>query len=453
MTYEEALRFWYGRINYEQKAPTPGDFKLERMRGLLAKLGNPQDRLRIVHIAGTKGKGSTSAMVASILKSAGFRTGLFTSPHLEDVAERYQIDFQSISRAELATLLTEIGEACLAMESGRDRLAEPLTFFEISTALGLLHFVRRRVEWAVLEVGLGGRLDSTNVCSPNVGVITTISFDHTAVLGSTLAKIAWEKAGIVKSGRRTVSGVREPQAREVIEAVCHAKQAPLCQIDREFTFAQEPAIVTANSFRPLRLAVRIGTRTLENLEVSLVGEHQALNAAVAVATVFQLKVQGVPIGEDAIRKGLANLFWPGRLERLGDRPLVLVDCAHNVTSAEAFVAALKASYPKSGKRILIFAASRDKDLTGMLAVLTPYFDTTVLTRFEKNPRSVPPEHLLEMLGEDERTKCRTAATVAEAWSLAKSLADADDTICIAGSVFLAGEIRHHVMHQKPSSAS
>src|SRR3954447_4733435 len=212
MTYEQAIRFWFGRINYEQRSPRPSDLKLGRMRALLALLGNPEQRLRIVHVAGSKGKGSTSAMLAAVLRRAGYRTGLFTSPHLSRVEERFQVDGRPISAPELTTLLGEVRD-CAAREarSAGGEPPPPLTFFEIATAVGFLHFVRRRVDAAVLEVGLGGRLDSTNVCLPVLAVIVSISFDHTRILGDRLASIAREKAGIVKRGRPVISGVLAPE--------------------------------------------------------------------------------------------------------------------------------------------------------------------------------------------------------------------------------------------------
>src|SRR5439155_2878687 len=205
MTYDEAIDFWFGRVNYEQRSPQPSDLKLDRMRTLLDLLGRPQDALRIVHIAGSKGKGSTSAMLASVLGRAGYRTGLFTSPHLTITEERIQVDGEPISRAELGALMADVRPCVEWMDHRRAPDAVGVTFFEIATALGLLHFARRRVGVAVLEVGLGGRFDSTNVCRPLVAIITSISYDHTQQLGNTLQRIAMEKAGIVKAGRPVLS--------------------------------------------------------------------------------------------------------------------------------------------------------------------------------------------------------------------------------------------------------
>src|SRR5438067_8615691 len=222
MTYDEALAFWYGRVNYERTAPQPADLKLDRMRALLHRLGDPHERLRTVHVAGSKGKGSTCAMLASVLRCAGYRTGLFTSPHLVDVRERIQIDGELIGRDEVAVLMDEIRPAVEALEAE----GQPPTFFEVGTALGFLHFLRRGCDIAVIEVGLGGRFDSTNVITPLVSVITSISLDHTAILGETVEKIAFEKAGIIKRGVPVVSGGTDPAARGVVGQVGGEVGAP-----------------------------------------------------------------------------------------------------------------------------------------------------------------------------------------------------------------------------------
>src|SRR5262245_34187357 len=236
MTYREALDFWYRRVNFELKSPQPADLKLDRIRRLLSLLGNPHERLRIVHVAGSKGKGSTSALLASILGQAGYRVGLFTSPHLVRVEERIQIDFQPIAAHDLTTLLAEIRDVSSREPWQGGTLEASLTFFEIATALGFLHFEQQGVDVAVVEVGLGGRFDSTNVCRPLASIITSISLDHVQYLGNTLASIAGEKAGIIKPGRPAISGVRAPEARGVIECVAAERAAHLIQLDRDFRY-------------------------------------------------------------------------------------------------------------------------------------------------------------------------------------------------------------------------
>ena len=244
MTYEEAIRFWFGRVNYEQRSPKPTDLRLDRMRALLESLGNPHERLRVVHVAGSKGKGSTSAMLASVFRQAGYRTGLFTSPHLCATEERIQVDGVPITHEELASLMAGI-QKCAAAD---------VTFFEIATALGFLHFVHRRVDWVVLEVGLGGRFDSTNLCRPVLAIITSISHDHTEQLGNTLASIAGEKAGIVKPDRPTLSGARAPRHGPSSRRFAAGKARRCANWTLTFAIGIRPAksLLTALDCRALR---------------------------------------------------------------------------------------------------------------------------------------------------------------------------------------------------------
>ncbi len=434
MSYEQALAFWYGFVNYEQRTPQPDELKLDRMRTLLQRLGDPQRRLRLIHVAGSKGKGSTSAMLAAILRQAGYRTGLFTSPHLCQVEERIQVDGQPIHREELTALLRDVRTA---VTLGGQPL-EP-TFFEIATAAGFLHFVRRRVETAVVEVGLGGRFDSTNVCRPAVALITSISFDHTLQLGNRLGSIAMEKAGIVKPGVPAVSGATGAEARAVIESICRERHAPLRQLGVDFRYRYEPGQVTADHLRWPRVQIVTWRRTWPLLEVGLLGEHQAANAAVAVACVEELRQRGWHLPDRAVAAGLAHVSWPARLEVLGRRPLVVLDCAHNVASAEAVVETLRMSFPAT-RRLLVFAGSSDKDLAGMLRVLAPHFTHAFLTRFRTNSRNVPPEKLLAMLRHSSELPATLCPTSADAWHAARAMAKPADLICLTGSVFFAGEL-------------
>jgi len=444
MTYDEAIRFWFGRVNYEQRWPNPSDLKLDRMRALLERLGNPHETLRIVHVAGSKGKGSTSAMLAAILRQAGYRTGLFTSPHLCTTEERIQVDGVPIGRDELAALMGSIQPAETA----------GVTFFEIATALGFLHFTRRRVQLAILEVGLGGRFDSTNVCRPALAIITSISHDHTDLLGNTLAEIAGEKAGIVKHGRPTLSGARAPEARAVIQEICRRRAAPLRELDVDFHYRHDPGEVTADSTRMPRVQISTSRRQWPEMEVGLLGEHQAANAALAVAAVEELRQQGMHIGEAAVAAGLAGVRWPARLEVMGRRPLVVLDCAHNVASVKALIDTLRVSFPsasaptgdangpaRAGRRLLVFASSSDKDLAGIMRLLAPHFTHAYLTRFSHNPRSVPPEQLLDLWRRTSDKPATTWATATQAWQVARAAAGPDDLICVTGSVFLAGQLR------------
>jgi dihydrofolate synthase/folylpolyglutamate synthase len=426
--------FWFSLIDYERRQAKPGDLKLDRMRSLLRLLGDPHRNLRIVHIAGSKGKGSTAAMLAAILGQAGYRTGLFTSPHLVRVEERFQVDGQPISRDELRSALRDVQESAL-----RNPLPG-LTFFEVATAAGFLHFLRRRCDAVVLEVGLGGRFDSTNVCRPAVSVITSISYDHTELLGQHLSQIAAEKAGIVKPGRPCVSGATALPARAVIEHVCRERRAPLLQLEVDFHYRYEPGSVGNGDSRPPRVAVTTAGRTWPPLELNLYGEHQAANAAIVIATVEILRSQGWHLPDAAVSAGLARVTWPARMEVVGGHPRVVLDCAHNVASARAVVETLTTSFPP-GRRFLIFAGSGDKDIPGIFDVLAPHFAAAWFTRYTLNPRAVPPERLVELWQAAGGTSASVAATPAEALQAARATAGVDDLVCVTGSVFLAGELR------------
>lgn len=447
MTSDQALAFWFGRVNYEQRSPRPSDLSLDRMHSLLELLDRPQDKFAIVHVAGTKGKGSTSAMLACVLKHAGLRTGLFTSPHLVRVEERIQIDGRAIDADELAAALAEVADAVARLE--RDAPAgPPVTFFEIATALGFLHFARRRVEIAVIEVGLGGRFDSTNVCQPLLSIITSISHDHTQILGTTLAKIAFEKSGIIKPSRPVISGARDREARAVIRQRAHNQQAPLQEIDSDFHYLHQPARMSADHTRLPHVQVKTQNRAWPALEIGLLGEHQAANASLVVVAVERLRNHGLDISDAAVAAGLANVHWPARLEIVGRRPWIILDCAHNRASAQALVDTLRTSFPtgkrdQEARRLLIFATNRDKDLAGMLQVLSPHFAHLYFTRFA-NPRHVPPEKLADFLPATRHphTVCSTSA---DAWRQARAAAGPDDMICITGSVFLAGELRPMIL--------
>ncbi|MFO0929836.1 MAG: Mur ligase family protein [Gemmataceae bacterium] len=307
----------------------------------------------------------------------------------------------------------------------------------MATAVGFLRIVRNEVEATVLEVGLGGRLDSTNVCLPDLAVITSISHDHTRILGNRLEQIAREKAGIIKSGRPVVSGVVDPEARQVIEQVSRERHAPLLQMGRDFHFAYHPGRV--GGARP-RVDVTTAEHRWDGLELNLIGDHQAANAAVAVAGVEVLTRHGWRIPEEAVRDGLATVDWPARLEVVGTSPWVVLDCAHNVASAEALVRALQGSFPPC-RRVLLFAGSGDKDLSGMLRVLGPHFAAAVFTRYVHNPRATPPDELAAVWRGVSTAPAEVRADPAAALARAREGTAPDDLLCITGSVFLAGEVR------------
>jgi dihydrofolate synthase/folylpolyglutamate synthase len=450
-----ALDFLLQRINFERTTNIPYravEFKLDRMRRLMGLLGDPQLALKAVHIAGTKGKGSTAAMTAAILQAAGYRTGLYTSPHLEQIEERIVVDGQICPTDAFLALAAQVQPAveqldCEAAAAGN---IGP-TFFEVTTAMAFLHFAQAKVDAAVLEVGLGGRLDSTNVCQPEVCIITSISFDHTRQLGSTLAAIAGEKAGIIKPGIPVVSGVIDEEPREVIAARAVACNAPLIQRGRDYDFtAPEPPLTEHSpntSFTYLQPA-RSPTYELPNLQLGMLGTHQAANAASAIAAINRLRQRGWSIGDEAIRKGLSTAHCPARIELVSEQPAVILDVAHNLASIEALLTVLENRFP-ARRRLLVFASSKDKDYGGMLRRLLPAFDVAILTRYVNNPRAMEPEALLaiaqqiraETADGQASPALHAAARPADAWRLARLIADPADLICITGSFFLAAELR------------
>jgi dihydrofolate synthase/folylpolyglutamate synthase len=447
---EAAIGFLLSRIDYERTSAVPygrRDFELDRMRALLARLGDPQTTLPIVHIAGTKGKGSTAAMIAAILTAAGYRTGLYTSPHLERVEERIVVDGQPCSAAELAGLTRRVRPAVLALDeaaAAADEGTHGPTYFEILTALALVHFADRQVDIAVLEVGLGGRLDSTNACQSIVSVITSISFDHTRQLGNTLSAIAGEKAGIIKRHVPVVSGVVDDEPRQVIAAAAQRHASPLAclGVDFDFTYHRPEHLETAAACGHIDFRCRVGGQVQEMRRVALqlIGFHQGANAAVALATVDVLRRQGWQISEEAARRSLAQVSWPARVEVLRRRPTIVLDAAHNVASVAAFLRVLEECFAPS-RRLLVFATTRDKDVRGMLRLVLPKFDQVIFTRYLNNPRGVPPEELDALAAEWSDSPRWICADPLAAWRQACALARADCLIGITGSFFIAAEMR------------
>lgn len=440
-SYEQAIEYLFGRVNFERLSGTAysaDDFKLDRMREFLRRLGDPHETLPVVHIAGTKGKGSTAACIASVLQQAGYRTGLFTSPHISAFEERMAVDGVSPSQVQLARLVAAVAEVATSLDKMPGRMSP--TYFEIATALAWLYFREQGAEIAVLEVGMGGRLDSTNLCRPLVSIITTISRDHTRQLGSRLEQIATEKAGIIKQHVPVVSGVTAPEAKAVIVETCLRQQAPLWQLGEEIGYRYLAPQPTRSS----RCTVRTPRRETAELPLVLVGEHQAANASLAVAAIDRLVERGWHVPDDAIERGLGALRWPGRIEVLRREPTVIIDAAHNWAAVRALVQTLDESFP-ARCRVLVFAATRDKDVTGMLRQLLARFDTVILTSFQNNPRNVPVEELERLTRQLSERPVHVAGDPTSAWKLARRLAGAEDLICITGSFFIAAELRELIV--------
>jgi dihydrofolate synthase/folylpolyglutamate synthase len=459
---DAALRFLLDRIDYERMQSLPcfeEAFKLDRMRELLRRLGNPQDILPIVHVAGTKGKGSTAAMLAAVLSAAGYQTGLFSSPHLDRVEERMAIDGCPCSADELVDLVDIVRPTVADLDRAAERRGSAEqgppelgpTYFELTTAMALMHFVRRKVDVAVLEVGLGGRLDSTNVCRPVVAIITSISFDHTQQLGHTLAAIAAEKAGILKPGVPVVSGVTDEEPREVIRQIARRNGCRLVECGIDFDFAYDPARHVERAASRGHVDFRYGadsdnsgrTYHYDRVPLALLGRHQAANAAVAMAALEELRQAGWNIPETAVRTGFAEVVWPARVEVVARRPTVVLDAAHNAASIAALLDVLEESFLVR-RRLLIFATTREKDLRGMLGHLLGRFDEVVFTLYLNNPRAVPPQELQALATEISGQRHAICSEPADAWDAVRRLARPDDLICITGSFFIAAEMRRQL---------
>ncbi len=466
----EALHWLASRIDYERTRWMSYEERclhLDRMGQLLALLQHPEKAFPVVHVAGTKGKGSTSAMVAAILQTAGYKTGLFTSPHLEKLPERIRINGQMVPDQDALQLFNLLWPSVCQMdqptgqappEAIRQQLPSPTgpTYFEILTAMAMLHFAQKKVQIAVFEVGLGGRLDATNLCQPIVSVITSISFDHTQLLGNTLEAIAAEKAGIVKPSVPVVSGVTQPGPREVIRQVCQTQQAPLIELQEHFCYSYQPPRNLPLSGQRGQMDFQYwgpgGPWHLEGVPLSLLGRHQAANAALALATVALLRQAGWKISEQACRQALAQLHWPARCELLPGRPALLLDTAHNLASVEALLEVLQESFVP-GRRLLLFATTHDKDVAGMLTRLLPAFNEVILTNYLDNPRAMPVEDLLRLARQIGGRPYPAAASPAQAWEIARSLAQPEDLICITGSFFLIGQILPLLSSTSPTPPS
>ncbi|HEY6563484.1 MAG TPA: cyanophycin synthetase, partial [Pirellulaceae bacterium] len=389
-------------------------------------------------------------MLEGMFRACGYQTGLYTSPHLVEVEERIVRNGRKCSAEELVELTQLIHPVVRALDREYAEVVDGPrgpTYFEILTAMAFLHFARKGVEVAVMEVGLGGRLDSTNICLPVCGVVTSISRDHVRQLGSTLAAIAREKAGIIKPGVPMVSGVARGPAREVIEATAHDRKCPLRQLGQDFRYRTREDPQASRPLERFRLEyVERDGPTLRDIQIGMLGRHQHANAAVALATRSVLLERGWNLPEDACRKGLAAARGRARVELIHDDPATVLDVAHNEASISALLATLREHWPER-RLIVIFAATRGKEIRAMLRRILAVAGDLVITRYQDNPRSESPESLVAIAealrGSRERLKnCRilSQATPRDAWNYAQTLRQEGDVVCITGSFFLAAEL-------------
>ena len=435
MNFAESTRHLYS-LGRELAAPSHArtmKFDLANISALAARMHHPERRFRSVHIAGTNGKGSTAAMIESILGAAGYRTGLFTSPHLERINERIRVAGQEVADEDFAASFTRLHALIEEMLASGALAAHP-TFFECLTAIAFDVFARSRVEFAVLEVGMGGRLDATNVVTPEVSVITHIGFDHEAFLGHSIAQIASEKAGIIKRGIPVISSVTDPIAGEVIRRRAAELSAPLVETDCAYRIESPESAARRSRIRVSELR---GGFTAE-LEIPLPGRHQVRNALAAIATVRLLAEKGAHINSNHVREGIANVRWPGRLEQIAERPEVFLDGAHNPAGARELASFFEEHF--SGRKILlVFGAVRDKSVEEIAEILFPRAGEVFITA-PKNSRAISAEALAEMTRGLART-LHVIAEPCEALGRAISAAGPEGIVVAAGSLYLIGDLR------------
>jgi dihydrofolate synthase/folylpolyglutamate synthase len=427
--YTEALKFLFSFVDFSlthQEQIAPERFELERMFDLMDKLGNPQLQYPTIHIAGTKGKGSVAAHCAAALQAAGYKTGLYTSPHLHDFRERIQIDGQRISKADF-TAGIEVLKQVIPQVPG-------LTSYELQTALAFWYFGQKKVACAVVEVGMGGRLDSTNVLTPLVSVITNISYDHTSILGDTLAEIAGEKGGIIKPGVPVVSAPQKLDALEVLEQLASQREAEFVLVGRDIQFEPLTHSLEGQSFRVFQNGENGRTFTTQ-----LLGRHQLENAVTAFAALQAVNRTGLSVSEQAVQRGFSSVRWPGRFEVFDGEPMVIFDGAHNRYSAQRLAQTIEDYLP--GKPVaLVFGASEDKDIAGMFAELLPKVDYVLLVRAD-HPRAAAVQDLSN-LAADYACPVSVIDSPADFYRQASELIGNDGVILVTGSLYVVGQLRY-----------
>jgi len=429
--YNKALDYLYSFVDYSLKHSSElakAEFNLDRMFALMEVLGNPQSAYPIIHVAGTKGKGSVSALCASALQAAGYKVGLYTSPHLLDYTERIQVNSEPITHEQMVELVEEIKPAVAKIPK--------LTTFEITTALGFLAFARNDVTAAVIEVGLGGRLDATNIVMPKVSVITSLSYDHMAVLGDTLAKIAGEKAGIIKQGVPVVSAPQKEEALEVLERVAKLMDCSFTLVGKDVKFELLDSSLDGQSFHLSSFPFpELKTSHTFEIMIPLLGSHQIENAATAYAA---LKTIGIPVSDEAIQKGFSQVKWRARFEIARREPPVIFDSAHNQDSFAKLRETLDTYFPDK-QVYLIFGASEDKNIPGMFAELRPKIKKLIVTRAD-HPRALEPEKIIE-LAKQAGLESEAVSPVELAFARALEFSEKDGSIVLsAGSMFVTAEV-------------
>lgn len=438
VSYETALKFLDTHTNVERSRPTHIDktvFKLDRMRAILEQLRNPQHEVRFVHVAGSKGKGSIVEMTASALSQCGYGVGVYTSPHLTDIRERIRIGAEVMTEDDFVRTLGHVAAAAAAVE----REHGAATYFELVTAMAFRYFAERAVDVAVVEVGLGGRLDSTNVITPECSAISAIHLEHTQILGDTLAKIAREKAGIMKPGVTTFTFPQEEQVMAVFRAVAAEVGAELRvlgeDVDFSWRFESSPELGPH-----ARVCLATEHSNHEHLPVPLPGQHQALNCGLALAMLDKLRQKGFDTRERPVAVGLGQTPRMGRLELVWDKPRILIDGAHTTESVHALIKSIGA-HIRYDSMVVIFGCAADKDVAGMIDKVGLGADKIIFTRSASNPRAIDPAELKTLYTERHGKMALVEATLKEAINTAAKSVGKEDIILVTGSFYLAGEAK------------
>ena len=430
--YQQALDYIYSFVDYSrthQDNLSPENFDLARMREFASALGNPQDSFKAIHIAGSKGKGSTSAFCAAALQEAGYSVGLYTSPHLKNFEERIQINRKPIPRADLVELVEEIKPHVAAVPQ--------LTTFEITTGLGFLYFARQKVDVAVIEVGLGGRLDATNIITPNVSVITALYLDHTSILGDTLEEIAAEKAGIIKPNVPVVLAPQKEAARQVVNRIAKRRASPLTQVGEDYVYEQQSASLAGQTFHIAETHAKLIENPTE-LSTKLLGKFQIENAATAYAALHAANENGIAISKENIQKGFAKTAWAARFEVIQENPPVILDSAHNPASILKLRQTVKEFFNEK-PIILVFGISEDKKLSGMFANILPYTKKIICAQ-AAHPRAMNAEKLLEA-ARPFGIPAEAIPNVGDALWKAMQIAGDEALVLVTGSIFVAASAR------------
>ncbi len=425
-SYKNILKYLYG---LQRHGIRPG---LERIASLLSNLGDPQRAYQSIHVAGTNGKGSTSAMLESILIEAGLSIGLYTSPHLVRFSERIRVNGTLIPDRDVIRVASIVKKASEGLKD------EP-TFFEFTTAMAFVYFKEKKVDLAVLEAGMGGRLDATNVVTPLVSVITNVGLDHMEYLGDDIRKIAREKAGIIKKNIPVVTACEEPGAIREITLSSRKKGSPLHILKKDFRTKDTPAMHRGRNPRDAFDYHGI-RKNISGLELNLKGRHQCKNAACAIAALEIIASAGVAVSEGAVRKGLKKVLWPARVEVIKKKPLLILDAAHNPAGARTLREALLGLRFK--RLLLVLGIMADKDIDGILKELAPMAEIVFLT-VPRTERAAGPDILLEKLAPYNK-KAVTVSSVARACDEALSEAKGADAVCVTGSIFTVGEAKKYL---------